>query len=277
MAPEIKNISRVNQGIFTSSVLLGDVWYDPGGECGPRIQRDYQLVIVHLGEARATFDGKSCEIPPGSVALMMPGRREHYRFSRHHRTHHTWCAVSPDIVPRPLRKRLADLPPVLIQSPSFELLMRAAFGIESWREKEGRRMVDLLGVGLLEEYVRMAKEGSDEANRGAPVERARRYIDEHCADENCLGEATRAAGVSPQHLIRLFRRHFQITPGRYLWRTRVERGAGLLAATGLNISEIADRCGFKNPFHFSRLLRKMQGISPRRFRQRAWLKKSAKK
>jgi AraC-like DNA-binding protein len=274
MAPEIKNISRVNQGVFTSDVHFGDVWYEPGGECGPRIQHDYQLVVVHLGEARVTFDGQSCEIPPGSVALMLPGRREHYRFSRQHRTHHTWCAVDPALVPKSLRKRLADLPPVLVQSPSFELLMKAAFGIGSWREKEGRRMVDLLGLAVLEEYLRTAKEGLDETNRGAPVERARRYIDDHCGDENCLAEATRAAGVTPQHLIRLFRRHFEITPGRYLWRTRVERGAGLLAATGLTLSEIADRCGFKNPFHFSRLLRKMQGISPRQFRRRAWVKKS---
>jgi AraC-like DNA-binding protein len=59
----------------------------------------------------------------------------------------------------------------------------------------------------------------------------------------------------------------------------VERGAALLSATGLTVSQIADRCGFKNPFHFSRLLRKMQGVSPRQLRQRAWVetpKKMAK-
>ena len=55
---------------------------------------------------------------------------------------------------------------------------------------------------------------------------------------------------------------------------RVDRGAGLLAATGLTVAEIADRCGFKNPFHFSRLLRKMQGNSPREARKRAWVTKA---
>ena len=95
---------------------------------------------------------------------------------------------------------------------------------------------------------------------------------EHFAEGDCLAAAARAAAVTPQHLIRLFRRHYQFTPGRYLWQTRVERGAGLLAATGLTIAEIADRCGFKNPFHFSRLLRQMQGVSPRQFRQRQWVR-----
>jgi AraC-like DNA-binding protein len=274
MAAAGKNISRMNQSVFSDSgAYFGDVWYEPGGECGPRTQPDYQLVIVHLGKANVTFDDNSCEIMPGSVALMLPGRRELYRFSRRDRTHHTWCSVPPRLVPAPLRKRLADLPAVLTQSPSFDLLMKAAFRIGSWREAGGQRMVELLGLAALEEYVRMATEGSDETNRGAPVDRARRYLDEHCGEEDCLAAATRAASVTPQHLIRLFRRHFQVTPGRYLWRTRVERGAGMLAATGLTISEIADRCGFKNPFHFSRLLKKLQGISPREFRQRAWRKK----
>jgi AraC family transcriptional regulator of arabinose operon len=272
MAEPIKNISLINMGKNAPGVVFGDVWYDPGGECGPRIQRDYQLVVVHLGEAHVSFGDQACVIPPGSVALMLPGRREHFRFSRRHRTHHTWCAVSPSAVPAPSRKQLARLPPVQTQSQAFELLMKAAFSIGSWRKKEGQHMLRLLGVAVLEEYVRMAKEGQDEMNRESPWERARHYLEERCGEEDCLKGASRAAGITPQHLIRLFRQHYQITPGRYLWQTRVERGAGLLPATGLTVSEIADRCGFKNPFHFSRLLRKMQGVSPRQLRQKAWAK-----
>jgi AraC-like DNA-binding protein len=277
MAVPVKNISLVNTGENASGVVFGDVWYDPGGECGPRIQQDYQLVIVHLGEAHVSFGDQACVIPPGSVALLLPGRREHFRFSRRHRTHHTWCAVHSGIVPRPLRKRLAGLPPVQTQSQAFELLMKAAFSIGTWRKKEGQHMLRLLGLALLEEYIRMAKEGLDETNRESSHERARRYLEDHCGEEDCLKAASRAAGITPQHLIRLFRQHYQITPGRYLWQTRVEQGAGLLAATGLTVSEIADRCGFKNPFHFSRLLRKLQGVSPRQLRQRAWVKTTARR
>jgi AraC family transcriptional regulator of arabinose operon len=274
MAVPIKNISLVHLARPAPGLYFGDVWYHPGGECGPRIQNDYQLVIVHLGEANVSFDHEWCTIPPGSVALMLPGRREHFRFSRLHRTHHSWCAVHPDTVPRAWRKRLTGLPPVLPQSQTFEFLMKAAFSLRAWREKEGQDMLRTLGLALLEEYLRMAKSGASETQRESPCERARSYLDEHCAEENCLQGAARAASITPQHLIRLFRTHYQLTPGRYLWQTRVEQGAGLLTATGLTVAEIADRCGFKNPFHFSRLLRKMQGLSPRQLRQKAWAKGS---
>ena len=150
--------------------------------------------------------------------------------------------------------------------------MTAAFSIRSWRKKEGQEMLRVLGLAVLEEYIRMAKAGADETNRESPCERARRYLEDHCGEEDCLAKAAQQAAVTPQHLIRLFRQQHQLTPGRYLWQTRVEQGAGLLTATGLTVSEIADRCGFKNPFHFSRLLRKMQGVSPRQLRQKAWVK-----
>jgi AraC-like DNA-binding protein len=248
----------------------GDVWYEACGALGPRVQADYQLVIVLLGEARVWIDGQPFDISPGSVALLHPRHTERFRFSVHHRTHHTWCAVRPDMVPPPLRRRLAHLPSVLPQSRAFDSLMRAAFGITSWREPEGRRMLKVLALALLDEYVRLAREGGDDRDRDTPHERARRWLEEYCAESDALAGAASAAAVTPQHLIRLFRAHYATTPGRYLWQMRVERGAGLLTASGLTVAEIADRCGFKNPFHFSRLLRQMQGASPRKFRQSAW-------
>lgn len=272
MAESGKNISAINLMRPAPGVVFGDVWYKPGGECGPRTQQDFQLVIVHLGEARVSVDRNLCVIPPSSVALLMPGRREFFRFSREHRTHHTWCAVKVGAVPAALQKRLQNLPQVLVQSEAFECLMRAAFSIVAWRKAEGQAMLRHLGLTLLEEYARMAKEGLDEANRESPWERARLYLEEHCGEEDCLAAAARVAGITPQHLIRVFRQHYDVTPGKYLWHARVERGAGLLAATGLTVGEIADRCGFKNPFHFSRLLKKMQGVGPRELRARAWVK-----
>jgi AraC family transcriptional regulator of arabinose operon len=270
MAGKTKNISLVNTGGTFPEVTFGSVQYEPGGHFGPRVQGDYQLVIVLLGEACVAIDGSPHVIPPGSVALLSPGSTEQFRFSQDHLTHHTWCAVRPDIVPAPLRRRLAQLPVVLPQSRSFDLLMKAAFAITSWRRVEGRRMLGVLGIALLTEFVRMAKEGGDEKDSGSPHDRARRWLDEHFAEADALTGAARVSGVTPQHLIRLFRQHFGTTPGRYLWQARVERGSVLLTASGLTVAEVADRCGFKNPFHFSRLLRRMQGVSPRKLRQRAW-------
>ena len=47
-------------------------------------------------------------------------------------------------------------------------------------------------------------------------------------------------------------------------------GAKRVYDAGLTVAEVAYRCGFRNPFHFSRLVRAHQGLPPRDVRRRAW-------
>jgi len=74
-------------------------------------------------------------------------------------------------------------------------------------------------------------------------------------------------------MIYKFREALNMTPARYLWKLRGEQGVAMLAETGLSIAEIAYRCGFKNPYHFSRMVKTLQGTSPRTVRRKAWLGK----
>ena len=46
IAGSIKNISEIDQSSHFNKVYFGDVRYQPGGSCGPREQRDFQLVII---------------------------------------------------------------------------------------------------------------------------------------------------------------------------------------------------------------------------------------
>jgi AraC family transcriptional regulator of arabinose operon len=114
----------------------------------------------------------------------------------------------------------------------------------------------------------------EQAQQGSPgyalVHFAQRYIEQNLAEALDLSQIAAATGVTPQYLTRLFRRELHITPMRYLWQLRTQRGVELLEDTGLSISEIADRVGFQSPFHFSRLVRQQHGCGPRELRQRLW-------
>ena len=105
--PEIlKNISRVNRQLHSGHVIFGDAIYDPGGICGPRIQRDYQLVIVNRGLLDLKLDNRWVHIAAGHAILLSPGHREHFHFARDAETSHGWCAVTPKAVPSAMRRVL---------------------------------------------------------------------------------------------------------------------------------------------------------------------------
>ncbi|MEX2103818.1 MAG: hypothetical protein WD907_00600, partial [Bacilli bacterium] len=52
------------------------VVYPPGGQCGPRVQQDIQLVLLHTGHMDIEIDDKLISFEPGHVVLLKPGHLE---------------------------------------------------------------------------------------------------------------------------------------------------------------------------------------------------------
>lgn len=73
--------------------------------------------------------------------------------------------------------------------------------------------------------------------------------------------------VSSRQLERLFRDHLACSPMTYYMELRLSRARNLLLTTALPITEIANRCGFSSPSHFTRRYTKLFGVIPRRERQ----------
>ena len=72
--------------------------------------------------------------------------------------------------------------------------------------------------------------------------------------------------VSPGHLFRIFRTEYGCSPARALEIIRLARAAILLQRSNATLAEIAHRCGFANPYHFSRRFAAVYGLPPGRFR-----------
>jgi AraC-like DNA-binding protein len=112
---------------------------------------------------------------------------------------------------------------------------------------------------------------ADAASVGAQAARnqlqpALRYIDAHLADLLPNRKLAELSHASESHFIRLFRRTFGCTPARHVQERRVSIAAEMLVQTQLSIDEIAERCGFANRYHFSRVFAQRMAQPPARFR-----------
>jgi AraC-like DNA-binding protein len=266
------------RSVRSARVTFGQVRYSPGGFCGPRTQRDYQLVLLYAGSCDVKVDAANIALRVGEARLFTPGHREHFQFDARVQSHHFWCSASPAALPRELRLALdaaacAAAPP----SECFARLASAAFLLLPDASDAAGRAVDALAAALFSEFLNMAAHAAAAPQRDACVARALRHMQGHLSEPGCLAGAQRAAGCCANALIYKFKAAMGATPARHLWRLRAEKGLELLADTGLSVAEIAEQCGFRNPFHFSRCIRGLQGASPREVRRRAWDKAGARR
>jgi AraC family transcriptional regulator len=77
-----------------------------------------------------------------------------------------------------------------------------------------------------------------------------------------LQAIAKKVSLSPEHFHRLFRKVFHMTPFRYVIARRMTRARQLFAEARYSVSEVAQKCGYDDPFYFSRVFRQYYGVTP---------------
>ena len=94
-----------------------------------------------------------------------------------------------------------------------------------------------------------------------------KYIDNHLEDRLLLNEVAGVFGLSPNYLSSLFKKTCNIGFTEYVTQKKISRAKVLLLEEDMKIYEAADRLGFESAFYFSKVFKKVEGISPREFIQ----------
>jgi AraC family transcriptional regulator len=96
---------------------------------------------------------------------------------------------------------------------------------------------------------------------------AKSFLEENFARLARIEDASRELGMAPETLCRLFQRFSADTPYQLLLKKRVNLAVDLLLGTDLLVKQVAERAGFDDPFHFSRVFKRVQGLSPAAFQR----------
>ncbi|MCB8932564.1 MAG: AraC family transcriptional regulator [Fimbriimonadaceae bacterium] len=94
------------------------------------------------------------------------------------------------------------------------------------------------------------------------IEQARAELAERAGEGVSLRTLSHAAGLSPWHFQRVFKRACGETPHAALRRMRLEAAHRLLSETGCSVTEACFAVGFSSVGSFCRLFRRSYGRSP---------------
>jgi AraC family transcriptional regulator len=134
----------------------------------------------------------------------------------------------------------------------------------------GESLANALCVHLLRRYSTNGRSIRDFPN-GLPRDKLRKvieYINENLEHDLSLDAIAATIGMSSYHFARMFKQSIGLAPHQYVIERRLKQAQVLLTTTELTILEVSFRVGFKSQSHFTRLFRKLTGITPRAYRSR---------
>lgn len=166
----------------------------------------------------------------------------------------------------PLGRVLEVDDPLRIQS-LFEELQRAG---HSQRPSARRICALLVEVLLLHAAEFTGPPEATDSRSWATYLRCRRHIETHAETLHSLAEVAGICAISEAYLCRIFRRYHRLSPYRFLINCRMSHAASLLVLPALLVKDVAIRLGFENPYHFSKVFKRVHGLPPEEFRRQRW-------
>jgi AraC family transcriptional regulator len=132
----------------------------------------------------------------------------------------------------------------------------------------GESLANALAVHLLRRYStnRCTIRDFHHALSADKLRQVTEYINDNLDRDLSLDAISGTIGMSPYHFARTFKQSVGLAPHQYVIERRLKRAQMLLATTDLTIIEICFRTGFKSQSHFTRLFRKVVGVTPRVYR-----------
>jgi two-component system, response regulator YesN len=142
-------------------------------------------------------------------------------------------------------------------------------GLEGLRRSYRESLIMLDGVGsLLKEEMELSAQqsGQDREQILRVIDRAKTWIKERYHQELSMEQVADYVNLNPFYFSKLFKKHVGETFIDYLTRLRINKAKDLIGREELSLKEVCYEVGYHDPNYFSRVFKKVTGISPSEYR-----------
>ena len=237
----------------------------------PKGRLDYQLLYIVSGKGHFYFHGEDRVVYAGRMVLIQPRQEQRYEYFGEDKPEVYWVHFTGSDVKNILRSYNIPMDDPIFYSgasSTYSYLFK-----EMIHELQDCKIgfEDLLTMYLRQIFLLVQRTRQEERPTVSTyiqeeMEFARRYFNEHYNEPISIQEYAESRNMSVCYFQRNFKQIVKHTPMQYLLTIRVNNAASLLETTDYSMAEIAAIVGYEDPLYFSRLFRKIKGVSPRDYR-----------
>jgi AraC-like DNA-binding protein len=243
-------------------------------QCAPsyRIERNrfkyHSIEFVSSGRGTLTLHGKTYPLRPGAIYCYGPDVKHIIETDPEAPLlKHFVDFVGDDLLALLHATALSEAHPLYVSKP---FRVRSIFEALIQTGNTESRNRDALCALLLRQLILFADDFAiDQETAFSPAWqtylRCRQHIERNFLDIESVHDAAEKCFVDQAYLSRLFKRFADETPLQLLTRLKMGKAAELLITRGLLVKQVAEEIGFPDPYHFSRVFKRVYGIPPETF------------
>jgi AraC family transcriptional regulator, arabinose operon regulatory protein len=260
---------------------------DPKGlSIDPRVIADFELVYIASGEGRYRILDAEVRYKQGSLIVTPPHVRHSYRTLgtpvEHYALHFDVSEGFSDRY-RDLRRYSGpasaisliydDSARIPLHIPDFDPRCVERFEALSTlhREVSLRAYASaplMMASAFFDLFALVVARSTGESRyRSRKFAKSAAWLDEHFVQPVSMPELAAIEGYSPNYYAAEFARNYGVSPVDYLHAKRIGLARELLRTTDDSIGRIAARCGYEDPYYFSKVFKKLTRLSPRAYRE----------
>ena len=263
--------TKTKESLSIAVYNTGKQQCESGYSWGPALRDHYLLHYIISGKGTYVCGEEVYQIKAGDLFIVYPNQIVSYYADKDDPWQYCWVGFNGTEA-----QRLIDLTPFrpnrLILSLCDDSIQRSMMDIYDARGNKPTDEMNMIGrlYLFLSKLIDLKDDVREESDiTSTYIENALKFIQYNYSHSIDITNIADSIGISRSHLYRVFIKHLGLSPNDYLTQYRINRACSLLRNSDLTISNIANSVGYDDPLYFSRVFKKIKGVSPSLYLQEA--------
>lgn len=233
-------------------IIFGREACKPGKSFGPHV-RNYTLIhYVERGRGRLVKNGEVYPVSEGEAFIILPDELTYYAADRDDPWVYRWIGFDGT-----LSEKYREFPPVItVPDDIFPNLSV---------DDEYSKVAEYLLAGQL--FAMTAELFAGGKHRNHYVRQVKNYINSSYMMDIRIEQIADNLGLNRRYLSRIFKDRTGQTIQEYLISVRIEEARRYLSE-GRGVAEAAALCGYSDVCNFSKMFKRICGVSPAKWREK---------
>lgn len=227
--------------------------------CGEHLHDCYEIIITTDGKS-VTCIGSSCfEVKRGSIVIIPPNIKH---------SHKSECGFTDICIHTDETDSAIDEPICFLDNTDMLVTVANMIYMNYIQKEFNYENINLKLLEMIYEYITRLRGRS---RKFEFVWKFKELLTKNLANSSFdIAKSSEKMGVSFDYMRHCFKTEIKSTPLEYLTSIRIRQAKRLLEHNRVyRISEIAEMCGFADQYYFSKTFKKLVGMSPRDYREKA--------